>query len=207
MKENLKDKKCKNCGDMFTPARPLQYVCSTNCACSYSKKKDKAKKDAEWRIEKNEIKESLFSHSDYTKILQREINKIVRIIDYGQECISCGGSGKNQAGHYHSTAAASNLRFHLDNIFSQDYRCNVHLSANIIGYNEGLERVFGVEFKNYVETSLLGLPSIKMTKGELKDKIDICRDIIKGLHSIKRTPEQRLQLRTELNKRIGIYEV
>lgn len=40
---SLKDKKCKNCRNTFTPFRPLQSVCSSKCEMEYKAKKNKDK--------------------------------------------------------------------------------------------------------------------------------------------------------------------
>jgi hypothetical protein len=42
----LKDKKCKNCGNKFTPFTTLQQVCSKKCELEYKKSKQKNKSKA-----------------------------------------------------------------------------------------------------------------------------------------------------------------
>jgi len=43
LKTELKDKKCKNCRETFTPFKPLQPVCSKKCEVEYKKSKQKNK--------------------------------------------------------------------------------------------------------------------------------------------------------------------
>ena len=43
MEKKLKDKKCKACGNTFTPIKSLQMVCSTKCGYEYKKKKAEGK--------------------------------------------------------------------------------------------------------------------------------------------------------------------
>lgn len=198
----MKPKVCKVCKEKFTPIRPLQAVCSPICAYEHALQL-KIKKD---KAETKKLKETLLTHKDYLKILQTKINHLVRLIDYGLPCISCGGNGKPQAGHLHSTQSKPELRFNLHNIHIQDYRCNVELSANIIGYIDGLKKIYGLEYKEYVETQIrLDYPTIKLSVEELKEKTKIVSQIIKDFKPQIISPLKRIELRTELNKKIGIY--
>ena len=43
MEKKLKDKKCKSCGETFTPFRPLQPVCSSKCEGDYKREQEAAK--------------------------------------------------------------------------------------------------------------------------------------------------------------------
>lgn len=45
MEKKLKDKTCKNCGEKFTPWKPLQPVCSPLCEREYKDKKAKEKSE------------------------------------------------------------------------------------------------------------------------------------------------------------------
>lgn len=210
----LKDKKCKECGKLFTPNRPLQQVCSPICAMSMANKKVKKEvvkaalvEKREWKEKKRDLKDKIKTHANWMKELEHLINHIVRIIDYGNPCISCGRNGKPQAGHYHSVGSNAQIRFHLDNIHIQDYYCNVHLSANKTGYNEGLINTFGKEYQEYIEFDLVKMyPTLKLTIPELKEKIKICRNIIKELPEGKvYKVNERIEIRKQLNERIGIY--
>jgi hypothetical protein len=42
-KKKIKDKKCKECGNTFTPFQPLQSVCSKSCEIKYKAKKKASK--------------------------------------------------------------------------------------------------------------------------------------------------------------------
>lgn len=199
----MKPKKCKICREPFTPQRPLQMVCGILCANKYlaKRKEVKEKKDL------SEMKKSLLTHKDYQLILEPLINKIVRIIDYGQSCISCKRNGKPQAGHYHSKGSNNSIRFNLHNIHIQDYRCNVELSGNISGYNVGLIDIYGKDYKEYVEIGMVKeYPMIKLSIDELKEKIKIAKEIIKELEVENiYTPLERIKLRNYYNLKLGIY--
>lgn len=215
IKRKIKTKNCEHCGKEFTPSNTTQVVCSFNCALEYSKTKAKQKSDKllsaptakkATREEKNSTK----THSDWENALQPLINTIVRLIDKCQPCISCGGTTSPQAGHYHSVGANNSLRFNLHNIHLQDFNCNEAKSANIIGYNQGLIEVYGENYKKYVETEIVRLhPFIKLSIPELREKMTICRQIIKELklsNKVYNTTE-RLELRNSLNIRIGIFPI
>lgn len=210
----LKSKKCKECGESFIPTRPLQQVCSMKCAALMANKKVKKEvvkaakvEKREWKKTKSVLKDKIKTQANWLKELEHLVNNIVRIIDFGNSCISCGRNGKPQAGHYHSVGSNSQIRFHLDNIHIQDYFCNVHLSANKTGYNEGLIKTFGKDYQEYVEFDLVKMyPTMKLTIPEIKEKIKICREIIKELPEGKvYKVNERIEMRKQLNERIGIY--
>lgn len=156
------------------------------------------------------MKEGLLKHSDYENILQQLINKIVRLIDQGNPCISHNGMGKKiNAGHYHSVGSNNSLRFNLFNIFSQCEGCNNFKGSNRTGYDEGLKKLFGFDEWLYInEGILLKYREVKLSVPELKEAITKCKEIIVKLQKDKsiRSPEERLQMRYELNRQIGIYK-
>jgi len=86
---------------------------------------------------------------------QRAFNDYIRARD-GNICISCGSTTavSYHAGHYRTTAAASQLRFNEDNVHSQCSACNTHQSGNISPYRInlitkiGLQRVLALESNN-----------------------------------------------------------
>ena len=86
---------------------------------------------------------------------QRAFNDYIRARD-GDICISCGSTTavSYHAGHYRTTAAASQLRFNEDNVHSQCAACNVHHSGAIGPYRInlitkiGLQRVLALESNN-----------------------------------------------------------
>jgi hypothetical protein len=92
--------------------------------------------------------ENLKNKSYYINELQKLVNKIVRIRDVNNSCISCDkiltNKIKYDAGHcYPSTY--SFLRFNLDNIHAQCVQCNRDLHGNINEYKSKLEIKIGSE--------------------------------------------------------------
>jgi hypothetical protein len=202
-----KKKTCKNCKVKFQPEREMiEPICSYECAIQVLKKrKEKAikKEQKEWH-EKND-KLSVFQ-----KRLETQINSIVRLIDYGQPCVSCQKFPKKpQAGHYHSVNSNGTLRFHLHNIHLQCYSCNGEKGANIIGYNKGLTMQYGKGYKEYVESDIVAeTKTIKLSRIELTELTAKASAIRKDLEQNK-TPlsyEMRLSLRTRINNELSIYK-
>lgn len=204
----MKSKKCKVCGDLFVPTQPLQMVCSAKCAYEYQKKQRKDKIKTDWRNKKKALKKTLQTKSEVEKILQKEINTIVRLLDKGHECISSGRSlGKSyDAGHLYTTKANPTIRFHLMNIFAQSVHDNQHLSGNELQYFIRLKEVFGEDVQEEI-LKLKQIPPLHLTKEDVRDVIPIARGIIKWLklQNRKFTLEERISLRREFNKKLGIY--
>lgn len=158
-------------------------------------------------IKTKEQKESLKTLSNYKNDLQKEINQIVRLIDKGWPCIATNVlNGKKNAGHYISVGSNDTIRFHLENIWLQSEHSNMWKSGDTLRYQEGIERLYGKEYLERLN-SLKNTPPIKLSKEEIKDKISIARGIVKWLIIQDRqfTPSERLELRKEFNKKLGIY--
>lgn len=151
----MRQKRCKVCREKFTPSRPMQSVCSIDCARSIAPtlaKKAQAKKDRARR-------EKLKTRSDYIKEAQSAFNRYSRLRDAGRGCISCGSTlghgsigGDFDAGHFRSIGSAPHLRFHEDNVHGQCKRCNRYLAGNAIAYRAGLVERIGAERVNALES-------------------------------------------------------
>ena len=208
-----KPKKCKysECSKTFIPINPLQYVCSYEHARLYAEENTKKKEKNAYKSPKRatrEEKQSIMTHGDWENKLQIQINAIVRLIDKGQNCISCKGNTTPQAGHYHSVGANNSLRFNLHNVHIQCAGCNMHKSANIIEYNAGLILIYDDSYKNYIEIDLRRIyQHVKLSIDEIQEKIFFCKEIVKELKLANESydSESRIALRDALNSRIGIY--
>ncbi|AYN30189.1 recombination protein NinG [Buttiauxella sp. 3AFRM03] len=181
-------RKCANkkCRQWFKPSRPEQTVCSYSCACAYGKthtaktktkeereakrqaKKQQKAAHAAWRERKAAVKP--LSH--WMDMTQRAVNDLIRETDLanGGGCISCGTRNADSwhAGHYRTTAAASQLRFHHDNIHLQCHSCNVHKSGNIELYRINLVKKIG-------ETRVLSLESNSATHRYSREELSTIR--------------------------------
>ncbi len=226
-------RKCRDCKTKFDipSENPFAEFCSDRCRQSFTEKaiakarsnqernRKKLVKEASDRSrhEIKRLKEKGLTHGDYENMLQKEINTIVRLIDYGANCISCNRpistvgykmTGKPQASHRHSVGSNNSIRFMLFNNFVGCYRCNVQYAGNPDGYDKGLEATFGKEVAEYVKYEIVRLyPIIKLSIPELKDKIAAAKEIVKELKSVGNTysVQDRLELRREYDVRIGIY--
>lgn len=207
----MKIKSCKICKVKFEPFKPLQQVCSPACAIELSNQV-KAKSEKKERLKvKKELKEKVKSTADYRKDLQVIINKIIRTIDEGHNCISSGRPYKSndQAGHYYSVGAYPSLRFNLHNIYSQSVADNLYKSGNPIGFTKGLIDVFGADWLKLVTKLPEVYREMKLDKEDLKEFIFKAKEFLKIVKEYKAENQilvsQRIYLRNMGNKFIGIY--
>lgn len=153
-----KPKKCRICPEKFIPRNSLQTVCSPKCAIQLANQiSDRKQKrlEKEQRAAWNKRKADVKPLSHWMNMTQRAFNDYIRARD-GNICISCGSTTavSYHAGHYRTTAAASQLRFNEDNVHSQCAACNVHHSGAIGPYRInliakiGLQRVLALESNN-----------------------------------------------------------
>jgi hypothetical protein len=203
----MKPKLCKTCKTKFTPDRQFQFTCSFDCAIGLVKfnQAKKAKKD--WVKEKAERKEKIMTKSDWEKLLQILINNIARLIDHNQPCIATGATtGKRNGGHRFSVGSNATIRFNLHNIHIQSEHSNSFKGGDNDRFDEGLERIYGLEYKDYVRSLNKSKP-IMLTIPDIKEKIAIATRIKKELIELNNTytTTERIDLRHEYNKRIGIY--
>lgn len=128
----------------FTPSKPLQRVCSPECAIAELA----AKKAKAARVERTETAKALARikpRAQLIKEAQAAVNAYIRARDAHLPCVSCGRHHQGQwhAGHYRSTGSRPDLRFDLANIHKQCQPCNTHLSGNLIAYRAELIRRIG----------------------------------------------------------------
>ncbi|WP_343463501.1 recombination protein NinG [Pantoea sp.] len=153
-----KPKKCKICPEKFFPRNTLQTVCSPKCAiqlANHLSERKQKRLEKEQRAAWNKRKADVKPLSHWINMTQRAFNDFIRARD-GDICISCGSTTavSYHAGHYQTTAAASQLRFNEDNVHSQCAACNIHHSGAIGPYRInlinkiGLQRVLALESNN-----------------------------------------------------------
>lgn len=172
----IKQKSCKICKVKFIPSRPLQAVCSPNCAYEHSK-------IARVKIDKKERKEAklkLKTKSQWLSETQAVVNKYINLRDKDESCISCGRfhTGRYHAGHYKTVKAHPELRFNEQNIHKQCAPCNLHLSGNIINYRINLIKKIGLASVEELEGNH---PPAKYTVEDAIAIRDFYKQKIKGL--------------------------
>jgi hypothetical protein len=140
---NSKTKKCKNCGDQFSPVKFLQKFClKEECIRVWVE----IEKQKQWKAKKTRLKKELMSLQDWLKLAQMTFNKWIRHRDKGMNCISCDKPAKKEnCGHYFSQGGHANVRFDEDNCHLQCEHCNTYLSGNLLNYQIGIEKRIGGE--------------------------------------------------------------
>ena len=206
-------KKCKNCKKPFHPMKTTQTCCGLNCALKVAEKKE-GKLELR-RAERAELKEMairLKTLGDYKKDLQVEVNKLVRLIDEGCSCISCGSiTGKVNAGHYYSVGSRPNLRFNLMNIYLQCEHCNSYMSGNLIEYRENLVNLVGEAHVDYLSDLKVIYKDLKLMEFEVKEATKSAKEAVKEMAKANKTDklprniEQRIELRKKFNSLLNIY--
>jgi len=162
-KDQLKTKryrrrKCKVCKEWFRPENENQPICMTaECSIPWAKEK-KAK---EQKKAARESKQQTLSKQK--KRTQDTCNSYVRKRDNLKRlpCISCGYiwispeiGRKQDAGHYKTVKARSDLRFNEDNIHLQCNLCNVHEGGGLHpGYRPNMIKRIGVERVEILESN------------------------------------------------------
>ena len=144
---NLKPKPCGHCGSTFTPARPMQAVCSAICASRLVKAKN-----TQERAQFKERKAKLKRIPDLIKEAQTAFNAFIRERDHDQPCICCGRplgtgdiGGGYDCGHYRSTGSAPHLRFDERNAHGQTKFCNRWGAGRAVDYRIGLITRIGLD--------------------------------------------------------------
>ncbi len=72
--KKIKDKKCKECGNDFTPSKTTQIVCSFKCASVLAEKKM-------WKEKKKIMIENTRTRTEWLGILQVVFNKKSRCVN------------------------------------------------------------------------------------------------------------------------------
>jgi hypothetical protein len=148
--------KCVICEYPFMRMRPLQVVCGPVCAyqradvLAAKKKHSDAKAD---RADTAARKLAMKSRSDWEGEIQAICNRIARIRDDKEPCISCRRhhSGQYHGGHFLSVGAHPALRFNMQNINKQCKPCNVDLSGNHHFYRIGMIAKYGADVVDSLE--------------------------------------------------------
>lgn len=109
---------------------------------------------------------------------QKIFNEYIRLRDSGKPCISCGGFGEMQAGHYYAVSGYDGLRFDEDNVFCECVRCNCFDESHLIGYGSNLINRIGIErYKALQERAILYKKfGKKWSRSEVEELIRIYKE-------------------------------
>ena len=157
------------------------------------------------------LEEARETTSDLRHKLQTEINKLIRAIDYGQPCISCGVLKQHmEACHYYhkSKNSASECTFHLWNLHSGCKFCNRFQNGNLIKYGINIEKIYGEEIYNLLHDLPTMYRGLNWSKDELKEFIRVAKLINKSMPKQEvYTTEKRIELRAKFNNQLNIYTI
>lgn len=179
--------RCKNCKDKFEPRKFNWKYCEKEECNTIGIKEllDKSRKQQQkqQRKQKAQIKESIMTHSDWLKRLEKVFNEYIRKRDINKPCVSCGakaGTFTLSAGHFYSAGNYSFLRFNEINVHGQCwYNCNKNKHGNIAEYRQKItERISEEELKWLDENRHNDL---KMSIEEIKEQIEHYKFKIKSL--------------------------
>ena len=145
---------------VLDPATPRVKWCSLDCgalmaiAAGEARKAKLAKAD---RAATKAKKAALLTRADHAVPAQKAVNKYVNLRDRDKPCVSCGkpaeAGGVRNASHFKSVGSNSALRFHLWNIHTSCYRCNVELSGNLGEYYPRLVERIGAEKVEWMQNA------------------------------------------------------
>jgi hypothetical protein len=202
------NRKCKICAKKFTTQFFYVWWCSTQCGYELSMRLKEKRQAQEMKEKREKLKSSIQTTSDLRKDLQTEINAIVRAIDFGSGCISCGNVTTLESGHYYhkSKTSARSCTFHLWNLFGQCKYCNKNQHGNLHDYRLGVIKIYGNEIFELIEMLPEMYRNLTWSKDELKEAIKIARQIFKDLPKNKTySVPERIELRKTINDKLNLY--
>ena len=205
------NRKCKICGKKFTTQYFNKFYCDSDCGYELSmriKEKNQAK---EMKAKREQMKEAIQTTTDLRKILQEDcINPIVRAIDFGQGCISCGNVTTLQAGHYYhkSKTLARACTFHLWNLHGQCLYCNKNQHGSLHDYRLGIIKIYGQEIFDLIELLPEMYRNLTWSKDELKEAIKTAKQILRELPpKVSYSVDHRIYLRKTINNKLNLYDI
>jgi hypothetical protein len=133
----------------------MQSVCSPLCASRLVRARSKQKKEAD-RAEIKARREKLKKRSEWEAECRQIVQKIARIRDRNDGCISCHlpatWDGQWHGSHFRSVGACSVLQLNLWNIHKSCSACNLHKSGNIGAYRPRLIEKIGADRVDWLES-------------------------------------------------------
>lgn len=212
----MKPKKCKVCGDKYTPKSNTlepcpKYECRLVLWDKANKKlaaqaRKKQREEKRIALEKNGLKKE----TNHRQLLQKEVQLIARLIDYKCLCLARNivPTQKN-GGHVYTNAGNTNMALNLHNIFLQAAQSNRSQKDDSL-MQDGVARVFGEDYLSFIR-GLKRTPIMKYTNDEYKEIRQRASVIIKQLKEWNRdlisprSATSRIQLRNWANLELGIY--
>lgn len=203
LSDNRKYGLCPNCFKKWIYSTPEGGEWLQKNIIPRAKKKvarERKKRDKQAKID-------LLSGSAFrSKFLQPKINLIARLIDFGQPCIATKTFGQMHGGHYLSVGSNLTTALNLHNIHVQSAHSNKWKAGDPIKYREGIIEIYGKKYMEFMD-GLKATPALRLSKPELEELYTTASYIALELNKTKRArlPKERILLRNEINKTLGIY--
>jgi len=157
----MKQPICKVCKEPFERKySSIQKTCSIKCSIQDATEKRERKAGADMKRQQKvqraahrRRKEALRPKIWYVRQAQAAFNAYIRKRDEGSACISCQKPPKKiNCGHYKTTKARPDIRFHPFNGNIQCEHCNTWKSGAIDLYRPNLIKKIGVENVEWLES-------------------------------------------------------
>jgi hypothetical protein len=208
----VEPKKCKICGDKFTPIRSTtervcnKYDCKVSAALKIAEKQKLAKEKIARKERVEEKKKLREATTVWKNELQDEINLIARLIDKDLPCLAKGKySNQTHGGHIFSRGSNQTIRYNLHNIHRQSAQSN-HFQNEDGLLREGLVNEYGQPYMDFI-SELRRTPSLEYTNEDFHQLTIKARSVSARLKKddLAYNLEQRIELRNQINLELGIY--
>jgi hypothetical protein len=151
----LKPKICAMCPREFMPRSSFASCCSQRCAMRKVAADNKAKAAKE-KAEFQARKDAIVRLSELEDQCRRIVQKIARIRDRHDGCISCHMGpdyrGMWHGSHFRPAGNNSAVQFHLWNIHKSCAQCNLHKGGNLGAYRPRLVEKIGADRVAWLES-------------------------------------------------------
>ena len=182
----IKPRECAVCARPFFPFLSTQKVCGAKCAVKVPKLAKKAERAAD-----EARREALMSLSDWTRAVEKEFNRWVKLRDHGLPCICCGKpmepnrpGGSVDAGHYLSVGSSKNLRFVEMNVNAQRKNCNRPGGTTRASFRAGMVAKYGEAAVAALEADQAPrqyrIPDLKAMRDDYRARANALAKAIKG---------------------------
>lgn len=177
----MKLKNCRECKEN----KPLSAFTSTRAKyCNQCKLivRLKQQKEAQNRAfsrlqNKKQKKQVVTSISTLKKTAQKLVNKLARLRDQKDGCISCTTGKSEQGGHFWAMGSKSALRYNLLNINGQCTQCNFRKRGNPLEYRIRLVEKIGEDQVKWLDEHRNDVKS--WTREELEQIIVETKELLK----------------------------
>lgn len=174
---------------------PVGWFCDSACALAYTvKKREKAaerRQMGERKVQRKantEKRKELMTRSQWYKRLEKLVNQYVRWRDRDEPCCTCGTTNpgiKYDAGHFHTVAARSDIRFELTNIHRQcSMNCNQFGSGKSREYEAFITRKYGAAHVEFLKRHQRPLHDVFPNWQDIEAEIVRYREVLRA-HGVK----------------------